>query len=153
MAKKKIPEVSPEAQAANEAGDARRAKEKTARRGNAEKQARYRESMKEMGYKQVLLWALPSPPEVKERMAASGFRQAVAWEQPDKRERLEGGKVKVSAAIRETSFGAADKSAVVMKALHSAIDSFFHGVNDCPEKNDLCKDFLELLKPLGNPDI
>jgi hypothetical protein len=42
MAKKKIPEVSPEAQAANAAGDAGREKEKAARRENAEKQARYR---------------------------------------------------------------------------------------------------------------
>jgi len=153
MANKPQPILSPDAQAANAAGDARREKEKAARRQNAGKQARFRESMKEMGYKQVLLWALPPPPEVKERMAASGFRQAAAWEQPDKRERLEGGKLKVAAAIRETSIGAGDKSPEVKKALDSAIDSFFYGVKDCPDKNDLCKDFIELLKPLGYHDV
>jgi hypothetical protein len=78
MAKRKAPELSPEAVAANAVGEARREKEKAARQANAEKQKRFREGMKAEGFKQVLLWALPCPTDVRERMA--GFRQVPAWE-------------------------------------------------------------------------
>ena len=91
MAKKKMLELSPEAQAANVAGEARREKEKQARQKNAEKQKRFREGMKDEGYKQVLLWAFPSPSDVKERMAVAGFRQAVAWEGPGNEDRGKSG--------------------------------------------------------------
>jgi hypothetical protein len=62
MAKKKTPELSMEAAAANAAGEARREKEKAARRANAEKQARFRKSMKEQGYREVKFWEKPLPP-------------------------------------------------------------------------------------------
>jgi hypothetical protein len=61
MAKRKAPELPLEAVAANAAGEAKREKEKTARRKNAEKQKRFRDSMKAEGFHQVLLWAFPCP--------------------------------------------------------------------------------------------
>ena len=154
MAKRKMPELSPEAQAVNAAGEARREKEKQARQKNAEKQRHFRESMKDEGYKQVLLWTLPSPPDVKERMAAAGFRQGVAWERPGntQREKSRDVKVKLSVAIREASIDAADKSPAVRKALASAMSDFLYALKDCPEKEAIYKDYIELLKPLGNPD-
>jgi len=53
--------LSPEAQAANAAVEVRREKEKRSRLKNAEKQARFREGMKEAGYKRVTLWEPPGP--------------------------------------------------------------------------------------------
>jgi hypothetical protein len=73
-------EISPEALAANAAGEARREKEKKARRANAEKQRRWRETMKTEGLRQVQLWDFPCPADVRARMTKAGFRQAVAWE-------------------------------------------------------------------------
>jgi hypothetical protein len=61
MAKKKAPELPPEAKAANAAGENRRDKEKQARQRNAEKQKRFRDSMKAEGYRRVTLWDLPCP--------------------------------------------------------------------------------------------
>ena len=151
---KKMPELSPEAQAANAAGEARREKEKQARQKNAEKQKRFRESMKAQGYKEVLLWTLPSPPDVKERMTAAGFRQAVAWERVsnDQKEKPGEVKVKVSVAIRETSINAADKSPAVRKALTKAMMELLDALKGCPDKEAIYKDYIELLKPFGNPD-
>jgi hypothetical protein len=152
MAKTKTPELSPEAQAANAAGEARREKERQARQKNAEKQRRFRESMKDEGYKQVLLWTLSSP-DVKERMTAAGFRQAVAWERPGNEQWEKSGevKVKLSVGIRETSIDMADKSPAVRKALASAMSDFLYALKDYPDKNAIYRDFIELLKPLGNP--
>jgi hypothetical protein len=82
MAKRKAPELSPEAIAANAAGEARREKEKQALKKNAEKQKRFRKSMKEAGYKRVTLWEPPGPAGVPGRMAGRGFRQIPAWEIP-----------------------------------------------------------------------
>ena len=62
MAKKKSPELSPETQAANTEGLAKREKEKQSRQKNAEKQKRFREGMKETGYKHVTLWEPPNLP-------------------------------------------------------------------------------------------
>ena len=59
MAKRKAPELSPEAQAANAAGEAGRERERRARQANAEKQKRFRENMKADGFRQVLLWDFP----------------------------------------------------------------------------------------------
>jgi uncharacterized protein with von Willebrand factor type A (vWA) domain len=61
MAKKKAPEVSPEAKAANAAGEAKRERDKQARRKNADSQKRFRESMKAQGYRVLLIW--DKPPE------------------------------------------------------------------------------------------
>ena len=49
----------PEREAANREGEQRRKKEKAARQANAEKQKRYRESMKAQGYKAKLVWEKP----------------------------------------------------------------------------------------------
>ena len=85
MAKKrKAPELSPEAIAANAAADARREKEKQARQKNAEKQKRFRDNMKAEGYKRVTLWDAPSPAGQPGRMAGMGYRQVPAWEMPEK---------------------------------------------------------------------
>jgi hypothetical protein len=157
MAKRKAPELSPEALAVNAAGEARREKERKARRDNAEKQRRYREGMKAQGFKQVLLWALPCPADVQGRMTAAGFRQAPAWEKPDPyetkpdRKKADPGRVKVAAAIRESSLGAADKSPEVRAALFKAVSEFLNALGDSPELKAVYSDFQELVKPLGNP--
>jgi hypothetical protein len=154
MAKRKAPELSPEAVAANAVGEARREKEKAARQANAEKQKRFREGMKAEGFKQVLLWALPCPADVRERMAA-GFRQVPAWEASPalgkKRKPLPSGVVKVAVPVRESSLGAADNSPDVRRALYSAMAAFLDGLGESPEKETLYKDFAELIKPLGDP--
>ena len=72
MAKKKAPELSQEAIAANAAGEARREKEKQSRLKNAEKQKRFRDSMKEEGYKRVTLWEEPSPSGAHDRITNIG---------------------------------------------------------------------------------
>ena len=48
-----------EREKANGEGDLRRSKEKAARQANAEKQKRYRQSMKAQGYKAKLTWEKP----------------------------------------------------------------------------------------------
>jgi hypothetical protein len=80
MVKRKAPELTPEAQAVNAPGEARRERERKTRQVNAEKQKRFRENMKAGGFRHVLLWDFPCPADVRERMMAAGFRQAPAWE-------------------------------------------------------------------------
>jgi hypothetical protein len=70
-----------EREAANREGEARREKAKKARQANAEKQRRYRNSMKAQGYHAVLTWEKPLPPDM----------------------------VKVSAIIHKSSLGIADR--------------------------------------------
>jgi hypothetical protein len=160
MAKRKTPALSPEAQAVNAAGEAGREKERKARRDNAEKQRRFRESMKALGFKQVLLWTLPCPADVQERMTAAGFRQAPAWETEKPRQekkRNDPGRVKIAAAIRESSLGAADKSPEVRAALSRAAGEFLNtlggspGGKLSPEAQAVYRDFVELIRPLGDP--
>ena len=156
MAKRKLSELSPEAQAANEAGEAQRAGERKERIRNKEKQQRFRESMKAEGYKQVTFWVLSCPPGVRERMAKAGFKQGVAWEKPDREgEKPKAVKVKVSAAVRETSIGAAEKSPEVQKALLNAANEFLNALGGgkplSKEAQSFYSDYLELIKPLGDP--
>jgi hypothetical protein len=152
---RKAPELSPEAQAANAAGEARREKERQARRANAEKQKRFRENMKADGFRQVLLWDFPCPADVRERMTAAGFRQAPAWETspgPGGKEKpLPSGAVKVAATVHETSIGIADKAPDIQKALSLALGAFLHEVEKLPRQTwgDVYKDIQELLRPLG----
>jgi hypothetical protein len=80
MAKRKAPALSPYATAANAAGEAKREKEREARRKNAEKQKRFRDNMKAEGYRRITLWDIPSPSG--KRMAGMGYRQIPAWELP-----------------------------------------------------------------------
>jgi hypothetical protein len=154
MAKRKAPALSPEAQAANAAGAARREKEKKARQDNAEKQRRFREGMKAEGFKQVLLWALPCPADVRERMAAADFRQVPAWEASlppgEKRRSPPPGTVKVAVPIRESSLGVAAKNQTIREALDQALAVFLGEIKksgkDC---GDVGKDFQALIRPLG----
>jgi hypothetical protein len=152
---RKAPELSPEAQAANAAGEARREKERQARQANAEKQKRFRENMKADGFRQVLLWDFPCPADVRERMTAAGFRQSPAWEaapRPGGKEKpLSAGMVKAAAAIHETSIGIADKSPEVREALSLALGAFLRQVEKLPRQawGNAYKDLQELLRPLG----
>jgi hypothetical protein len=152
MAKRKAPEFSPEALAANAAGEAGREK---ARQANAEKQKRFRENMKAAGFRQALLWDFPCPADVRERMAAAGFRQAPAWEVapgPGEKEKpLPSGMVKVAAAVHETSIGIADKAPEIHEALSAALGVFLREVEKLPRsaRENAYKDIQELLRPLG----
>ena len=152
MAKKKAaPVLSPEAQAANVAGETKRDKEKEARRKNAEKQARFRDSMKVEGYKRVTLWGLPCPAD--KRLSGAGFRQVPAWEIPennaDKKSRAS--KVKLAVNIHETSLNIAARSPEVKKALDSAAGRFLAALGsiEAPEKLAVYRDYNEIMKLLG----
>jgi len=152
MAKRKTPELNAEAQAANLAGDAMRKKEKTKRAQNNEKQKRFRENMKAVGYRQVLLWALPCPADERERMTVAGFRQVPAWEKSTKwEEHNKQGKIKIASHIHESSIEAAARIPEVKKILASAIGGILNDLEKCPESNFLFSDIRELLKPLGDP--
>jgi hypothetical protein len=152
---RKAPELSPEAVAANAAGEARREKEKKARRANAEKQRRFRENMKADGFRQVLLWDFPCPADVRDRMAGAGFRQSPAWEAvpgPGKKEMpLPSGMVKVAAAVHETSIGIADRAPEIHKALSLALCAFLREVEKLPRQawGNAYQDIQDLLRPLG----
>jgi len=153
MAKRKAPELSPEAIAANTAGDARREKEKEARRKNAEKQKRFRDSMKAEGYKRVTLWDAPSPAGQPGRMAGRGFRQVPAWEMPeeyaDKKTRA--AMVPLAVRIRESSLHIAARSPEMKKALSRAIGEFQKAIGNAPEGKAVYNDFLELVALLDDP--
>jgi hypothetical protein len=155
MAKRKAPELSPEAQAANAAGEASREKERRARQANAEKQKRFRKNMKAGGFRQVLLWDFPCPADVRERMAAAGFRQTPAWEAapgPGGKEKpLPSGVVKAAVVIHESSLGIAGKAPEIHKALSAALDAFLREAEKLPRavRGNIYKDIRELLRPLG----
>jgi hypothetical protein len=100
-------------------------KERKARRANAEKQKRYRESMK-----------------------AQGYRARLVWEKP-----LESGWVRIAAPIiRESSLGIAGNNPAFREVLENLSGTF---ISDCKKKkipNDVWepvyKDIQVLLKPL-----
>jgi hypothetical protein len=155
MAKRKAPELSPEARAANAEGEARREKERRARQSNAEKQKRFRENMKAGGFRQALLWDFPCPADVRERMTAAGFRQAPAWEaapSPRGKEKpLPAGVVKTAVAIHESSLDIADRAPEIQKALSLALGAFLQEVENLPRSawGNAYKDIQSLLRPLG----
>ena len=155
VAQKKKPELSEEAQAANAAGEALREKEKKARLKNAEKQKRFRESMKAGGHRRVTLWDLPGPGD--RRMAAQGFRQVPAWELPQtSADRGRASKGRIAVQIRETSLHCGARQPEVQKALESATGEFLRGLGGTggelgKENQALYSDFMELLRPMGNP--
>jgi hypothetical protein len=131
MAKKKVPEESPKAKAANAAADERRERERRARVSNAESQKRYRESMKAQGYRALLVWDKP----------------------PEK------GKVKAWPAgaaplIREKTAGICERDANIKAAVDSMFTAFFHSMrgdkdNMSREAWAVYKDIEALLFPLG----
>jgi hypothetical protein len=110
-------------EAANREGEARRAKDKASHRANAEKQKRYRESMKAQGYRAVL-----------------------SWENP-----LSSNKVKVSANIHKSSLEITGESPEIQEALNLMMGSFLKDVASLPRStwSTVYKDTQELLKPLG----
>jgi hypothetical protein len=152
MARKKAPELSPEAQTANAAGEAKREKEKQARRKNAEKQKRFRESMREAGYKRVTLWEPPSPDGAHGRLASMGFRQVPAWDLPEKNtDKGKAEKVRFAVQIREGSLHAGARSPQVQKALARATSEFLSALGKSPEGKAVYADYLELIALLGDP--
>jgi hypothetical protein len=107
--------------AANQAGGAGRGKEKDARQANAEKQRRYRKSMKAKGYKAHLIWEKPLLP----------------------------GMVKTIAYIHENSLNiAADGEK--REALHDLRLYLFGLYQDQRITREIHEDILELLRPLGD---
>jgi hypothetical protein len=113
-------------EAANREGEQRRKKEKTARQANAEKQKRYRESMKAQGYKAKLVWEKP----------------------------LETGWVRTAApVIRESSLNIAAANPAMKEALGRLSGTFIH---ECKKQKiaekvwePVYRDLLRLIKPLG----
>jgi hypothetical protein len=126
MASKKKSPKSPqdiEREAANREGEAKREKAKEARQANAEKQKRYRDSMKAQGYHAVLSWEKPLPP----------------------------GMVKVSAIIHKSSVGIASRedteSVKFIQHLHGEI---LRGHQKGKISKEVYRDIVALLKPLGD---
>jgi hypothetical protein len=152
MARKKAPELSPEVQAANAAGEAEREKEKQDRRKNAEKQRRFRESMKAGGYKRVTLWEPPAPKGTNKRMMGMGFRQVPAWEIPQKNtDKGRAARVRLAVRIRETSLNAGARLPKVQKAITAAAGEFLKALGDMPEGKAVYADYLELVALIGDP--
>jgi hypothetical protein len=103
---------------------ASRKKNQTARQANAEKQRRYRASMKAQGYKAKLIWERP----------------------------LEAGWSKVSTAIRESSLSIGEVNPALQEIMERLFGMFIYECNQrgIPEKvwRPAYQDFLTLLKPL-----
>jgi hypothetical protein len=150
MAKRKAPALSPDAIAANAAGETKREKEKEARRKNAEKQARFREGMKAEGYKRVTLWGLPCPAD--KRLFAAGFRQVPAWEMPQpSADKGRAARVKLAVNIRESTLRAGAKSPQIQEAVKRAAAEFLKYAGETPEGKAAYNDFLELVALFGLP--
>jgi len=147
--KRKAPEISPES-TAFEVPVSKLEKESEGRRKNAEKQKRFRDSMKAEGYRRVTLWGLPSPAD--KRLSGAGFRQVPAWEIPQKNaEKSCAAKIALAVRIRESSMNAAARSPEVKKALAAVAGEFLSAIGNAPEGKAVYNDFLELIAPLGDP--
>jgi hypothetical protein len=116
----------PKTEAANREAEERRKKGKSVRQANAEKQKRYRESMKAQGCKAKLIWEKP----------------------------LESGWVRAAApVIRESSLNIAVNNQAMKEVLDGLSDMFIH---ECERQKiaekvwkPVYRDLLTLLKPLG----
>jgi hypothetical protein len=116
----------PKREAANREAEQHRGKKKAARQANAEKQKRYRESMKAQGYKAKLIWEKP----------------------------LETGWIRAAApVIRESSLNVAANNPAMKEVLGRLPGIFIH---ECEkQKIDvkvwelIYRDLLCLIKPLG----
>jgi uncharacterized Fe-S cluster-containing protein len=111
---------------ANREAEQRREKEQFARQANAEKQKRYRESMKDRGYKAKLIW---------EKLPETGWVRAEA------------------PVIRESSLNIAANNPAMKEVLDSLSGTF---IFECKEQKiaektwkPVYRDLLTLLKPLG----
>jgi len=151
---RKAPELSPEAVAANAAGEAKRDKENQDRRKNAEKQARFRSNMKADGFRRVTLWDIPLPAGTNKRISEQGFRQVPAWEKADRKytNRSRVAKVRFAVQIRETSLHAAARLPEVKEALSRAAGAFLAALGDAPEAKAVFNDYLELVALLDDPE-
>jgi hypothetical protein len=103
-----------------------RDKSKAARQANAEKQKRYRQSMKAQGYTTKLIWEKP----------------------------LETGRVRTAVPIiHESSVNIAFKNQDFREILETMVGSFIRGCErkDIPEKTwrPVYEDIMNLIKPLG----
>jgi hypothetical protein len=129
MAKKNIsPKTAEEIarEAANREAEQRREKEEAARRANAGKQKRYRESMKAQGYKAKLIWEKP----------------------------LESGWVKTAAPIiRESSLNVVATDPVIKDVLEDLGGAFITACEKGGIPKDVWepvyRDLLTMLKPLA----
>jgi hypothetical protein len=116
----------PKREAVNREAEQRREKEKAARKANAEKQKRYRESMKAQEYKAKLIWEKP----------------------------LESGWVRTEVpVIRETSLNIAAHNPAMKEVLGRLSGTF---IFECKRQKiaektwePVYRDLLTLLKPLG----
>jgi hypothetical protein len=119
----------PKTEAANKEAEQRRKKEKASRQANAEKQKRYRESMKAQGYKAKLVWEKP----------------------------LEPGQVRTEASvIHESSLNIAANNPAMKEALSRLSGMFIH---ECKRQkiaekvwDPVYRDLLRLIKSLGIED-
>jgi hypothetical protein len=133
MAKHKVPDgvavptaEELEREVANAAADAARK-----RRGNAEKQARFRKSMKEQGYREVKYWEKPHSPSL-----------VKPW-----------GKLPPP-LIQESSASICEMDQAIGEAIRAMMDAFFvamRGENDNMSKEAwrVYRDIETLLSPLG----
>jgi hypothetical protein len=147
---RKAPELSPEAIAANAAGEARREKEKAARLANAAKQRRFREGMKAEGYKQVLLWDMPCPAGVRERITAAGFRQVPAWERPAPMggPAPDSGTVRLAVCVHESTL---EPTPEIKAALSRTLGGFLRDVEKLPRDSwkNVYADLQEIIRVIG----
>jgi hypothetical protein len=112
-----------EREAANREGEARREKAKKIRQANAEKQKRYRDSMKAQGYHAVLTWEKTLPPDM----------------------------VKVSAIIHKDSLGIADREDnEARRFIRNLWGEVLMQYQEKKIPKDVYRDIMDLLKPLGN---
>jgi hypothetical protein len=130
MAKTNEWKISPEGQAANEAGEKRRHFEADARRRNAKKQKDFRANMKAKGYKQVTAWEKPP---------AAGMVKAWKGAAPE---------------IHEISAGIYERDDKMKKAVKSMLTEFFISLrvkeSEMSAENWIVyKDIETLLAPLG----
>jgi hypothetical protein len=148
-----IPQPAPGAKQENA-----KAKERNARKTNAEKQKRFRESMKTTGARQTLLWDFPPSPATQSAMKSKGYVRAVAWENhgisPRGKKMPQSGLVKVSTTVHENSLQIAHDNAEIGEALSRVSGSFIDALKGVPrEKWTLVyQDIREFLSHFGNVD-
>jgi DNA-binding MltR family transcriptional regulator len=122
--KNKLNAQKKERGATDQAGEVKREQQRDTRQANAEKQRRYRKSMKAKGYKAHLVWEKPLPP----------------------------GMVKAIANIHESSLNrVADETK--RNPLHDLWLSVSVLYQDQRISREAYDDILELLKPLGDMGI
>jgi hypothetical protein len=159
MAKKKGPEKTPaeiRREAANAAADGRRARERDQRQANADKQRRFRESMKAQGMKQILLWDYPPEPGTMEAMAARKYTRLPAWEKDQGpgygKKAPADGTVRIAAVIHESTLDAVTNNPTIKQALSRLAGGFIKDTESLPRKEwePVYRDIQELLRALGN---